>query len=557
MAASYKPKDGPVVAIIGAGFGGVIAALYLEKKLGFRNFLIYEKDGHVGGTWSNNTYPGVHCDIISFLYSVSTDLSPDWNKICASQATVLSYIKSLIAKYNLDPHIHLNTLVIGAEWDDEKQIYRVETRDSNGTLRTQTANIIISAAGILHAPKMPNLSGLDVFKGDLFHSATWDHTVDLRNKRVAIIGNGTSAAQIMGQIPKIEGIQVTQFARTRSWILPYLQGNVPSTLQWVLRYVPFANRLLRWTSFWMAHELIYQLVFKRPALRGIAMKFSESRLKAAAPREYHDRIVPDFPVGSKRIIYMNDHLKVLHRSNADLCFDPIREIVADGLITSQGHVPFDVIICATGFISDKYMIPIRGKTGKTIQEYYDESGGANAYLGMVKPGFPNFAQLSGSLLMQFIGPNTATGFTSVVYFEEVEMDYICRLLKPLINGTVSSFEVKKEVNEAYNGRLQEKLSRSVHMGRSWYRTNGTGRNFAIWPGSGFAYWRRLRVLRWEDYVFRSPSGAIVKLNRASWWLGLTLAACIGTAACLAGSNMSLEALKTHDLKGILQKITAW
>ncbi|KAF9533909.1 hypothetical protein CPB83DRAFT_879810 [Crepidotus variabilis] len=517
----------PFIAIIGAGFGGIIAGICLKEKLNFHNFSIYEKDSDIGGTWRDNRYPGARCDVLSHFYSLSTDLKSDWEDKCATQSSILGYMKDVIQKHRLGPHIKLNTEILSANWTGQ-QTYQLKIQSTTG-VSDQKANVIISAAGVLHIPKMPVIKGLDTFDGKLFHSARWDESINLSGKRVAVIGSGCTAAQIMAEIPNTKDIKVVQFGRTPSWIFPIDQGKVSNLTKWILNSIPLANRLMRWRIFWLINERNFHLIFGPFGLQALLRKRSAALMKKAAPQKYHEVLIPNFPVGSRRLIINDSHLRALHLPNVEYKHEAIEEITADGIITSKGEkVPVDVIICATGFVVDKYPIDVFGRDGITIQGYYDKTGGPNAHLGMTVPGFPNFAMLS--------GPNTATGFTSVLFFEEAQMDYIRQLVKPILDGRTASFEVKQDVNDKFNREIQERLARSVHISNSWYRVNGVGKNIAIWPGSGLEYWRNVRKVNWLDFDVRNNEGAFVRLSNGFGWMSTTV-----SVVLVAGLSMLIQA----------------
>ncbi|KAJ3514913.1 hypothetical protein NLJ89_g2093 [Agrocybe chaxingu] len=466
------------VVIVGAGFGGIAAAIHLKDKLGFKDFVILEKSSGVGGTWR-----GCLSDVVIHYYSLSTDLKHDWENLCEFQPNILKYVEGVTDNHSLRHHMVFSTEVISAEWQEDAQFYTVETRDTKtGAPKTWKARIIISAHGILHIPKMPAIPGLENFKGTVMHSARWDKSVDLRGKRVAVIGNGSSGAQIMSNIPAIEGIQVTQFYRTRNWHLPGFGRPMSGVMNWALTHVPFLSVLFRWFIFWV---------------------LLAASTRSTAPKEYHDILIPSFPVGCRRIIYGSTYFSVLRRPNVGISRSGIASVYSNGVITEDGKsLPFDVIICATGFVVDTFPYGLRGRE-TTIQEFYASKGGPNAYLGTTIPGFPNFCTLG--------------GYTSVLFFEECQMQYIGQLIKPILDGAATSFEVTSEANDAYNDTIQEGMKHTPFtFCRSWYRVGGSGKNSSIFPGSAITFWWWCQSVDWRHYKIKGLKAGVSSLQQSIW-----------------------------------------
>ncbi|KAF8150056.1 FAD/NAD-binding domain-containing protein [Crassisporium funariophilum] len=483
---------GPAVVIIGAGFGGIATAISL-KRHGFEDFIIVDKASDVGGTWKTNTYPGCSSDVPIHLYSLSTDLKHDWTSTCESQPNILAYIEQLVAKYNLTRQMLLNIKVISAEWNSNHQTYSITTEDvKSGYRSVQTAKIIISAHGLLHIPKMPEIPGFREYRGTVMHSAQWNNALDLRGKRIAVIGNGGSAAQLIPHIAKIEGTEIAQFIRTRNWYLPAMNAPIGFWWIWAFQNIPFFIQFFRILIF-VRFELAYLILFKTKLLRGLVMKIAGFYLTSTSPKKYHDMLIPTFPVGCRRIIYDNGYLEALHRPNLVLKRSGIASATSDGIITHDGEaLPFDVIICATGFIIGEVPFTLTGSNQSSIQEFYASRGGPEAYLGTTVPGFPNFYHLS--------GPNTATGYMSVLFFNEAQLDHIMQLVKPVLQGRVSSFEVTLKAHEAYNKNIQEKILGTVwQFCGSWYRVGGIGKNISGYPFSCVTFWWRCQNVDWTHY----------------------------------------------------------
>ncbi|KAF5327140.1 hypothetical protein D9619_004097 [Psilocybe cf. subviscida] len=472
------PPPSHGVVIIGAGFGGIAAAIELRKQ-GINDFVIIEKASGVGGTWKDNTYPGASSDIAIHLYCLSTDYKYDWENGLESQANILKYMESIVEKRKLGPNMIFNEQVIEAVWDNAAQTYRITTRNTQTDMVTNRhAKNIVSAHGILHVPRYPDIPGLDTFKGKLMHSSGWDQSVDLRNKRVAIIGNGSSGAQIMSRIPKLEGIQVTQFVRGRNWHLPTPFRYIKVSLfNWIFNIFPLLAWVYRFFQFCF-FEVTYYPIFKSTTLRPYLIKIAAAYTRWFAPAKYHDMLIPSFAVGCKRIVYDPGYLELLDMPNITLRegteIDSLNE---KGIVLKSGEaLEFDVIGLATGFIADQFPYTLRGSAGTTVQEFYSNNGGPQAYIGTTIPGFPNFYTIG--------GPNTATGFTSVLIFEEIQVKYITKMIKPVLEQKVSSFEVKKDAHDSYNKKIEGMFQDTAFTSCvSWYRAGGTGRIVNIFPGT--------------------------------------------------------------------------
>lgn len=492
MASHENSPSRTTVAIVGAGFGGIATAIALKKQLGFDAFVIYEKSNAVGGTWRDNTYPGCSSDIPVHFYSLSTDLKDDWTRTCEFQPGILTYLQQLVSKYDLVSHIILNTKVIAAEWQADRQIYAITIQDTKSGVRTLThAHVLVSAHGILHIPKLPATPGLDTFKGRLFHSSQWDTSLDLSGKRVAIIGNGGSASQIMPNIAHLKGINVTQFVRTRNWFIPASMVPISDGWIWAFRHIPFLTRLYRLFTFFRV-ELNYWLIFKSPMFRAQVIKTAERYMLKSSPEKYRNDLIPSYPIGCRRIIFDAGYLEALHRPNVALRSDVIESIVEDGIVTKNGQkLFFDVIVFATGFTIEEFPFTLRG-TGPTIQEFYEEKGGPEAYLGTTVPQFPNFYMIN--------GPNTATGYTSVLFFTEVQLKYIMKLIKPVLQRSILSVELTPDANKEYNKKIQARFTDSVFtLCASWYRLHKEGKIISIFPGSCITYWWWCRRVNWSHY----------------------------------------------------------
>ncbi|RDB21175.1 Baeyer-Villiger monooxygenase [Hypsizygus marmoreus] len=478
---STEKKRVPHVIIVGAGLAGISTAIQLKRQLGFENFTIYEKASAVGGTWRDNTYPGCGSDVPGHWYSLSTDLNPRWSTYYVDQPEIRAYWEDLYQKYNLPSHTKLGYGVVSAEWDSDSQLYRVVVRNTETGEETQAeANILIYAIGGFMSPLFPkDIEGVEKFRGLTWHSAQWRHDVDLKGKRVGVIGNGCSAAQFVPEISVDPSVEVINFCRTPQW------------------YIPRAN----FRNIIMARSDIVSLIFNKDNKRLLAMtKKTLSRYIAmTAPRDQVAALTPDYTPGCKRIIVDPGYLESLHRPNVSLRWDAIKGIVENGIELKTGEiVPLDVIIFGTGYCLEPTDLRVQGRR-ETIHEYFASKGGPTAYIGTCMPGFPN--------CFTILGPNVATGHASVIFSQEAQIGLVSQLIQPIIQGKAKSFEVTEEATDEYNTWLQKRLTRSVWTEcNSYYQVGGQKetRITATFPGPvGLFWWLALRP-RWSD--FRGVAG---------------------------------------------------
>jgi len=360
------------------------------------------------------------------------------------------------------------------------------------------ATALVSAIGILVVPKIPELQGIESFKGEVFHSARWRHDVDLHGKRVGVLGNGSSASQLIPIISKDPTVRVVNFARARMWFVPAPIIPYRKFTKWLFAHIPFVQRIHR---FIIAAQ--YDIVFLAFKAKGnnymgkFLTKASKGYMEKVAPPKYHHRIIPTYPIGCRRIVRDQGYLESLSRPNVRLTFDHIRYVEPDGVVTeTEELVDLDVIIYGTGFVTDDYPLNVHGTSG-TLKEYNDVHGGPTAYLGTTVPGFPNF------FMMQ--GPNTTTGHTSVIFSEESQIPHILQLLAPVRSGALTSVVPTKAATDKYNDMLQARLDNSVWTQcASWYRVGARGRIVSTFPGPLVLLWWWLRKPRWDDFEVQGP-----------------------------------------------------
>jgi cation diffusion facilitator CzcD-associated flavoprotein CzcO len=477
---------GPSVLIVGTGFGGVGTAIEL-KRAGFTDFTILESAAEPGGVWRDNTYPGAACDIPSPLYSFSYEPNPRWPKRFSHQPDILAYLRGVIAKYGLEPHIRYGTEVTGASFDAGRGVWRVETRSG----RTYEADVFVPAVGQLSRPVLPAIPGRESFTGDAFHSARWDHGVELAGKRVAVIGTGASAVQFVPELRK-HARHVTVFQRTPPYVMA---KSDPAYRRWqhrLFEHLPATQLLGRLRIFLLAEYATYAMT-RHPVLAKVfELRTAQLRRRHIKDPRLREKLKPAYPLGCKRILFTNDYLPALAQPNVDVETRRIREITAKGVLVEDGtEVAADVLVYGTGFAATDFLggLKVLGLGGRSLQEAW--SGGARAYLGMSVPGFPN--------MFCVYGPNTNLGAGSIIYMIERQARYIRQAVERLTRPGVSYLDVRPEVEERYDREVQRRLGHSVWSAcTSWYR-QADGRVSTNWPGLVTEYDRRTRRFDVADY----------------------------------------------------------
>ncbi|WP_157250318.1 flavin-containing monooxygenase [Nonomuraea typhae] len=472
----------PGIVIIGSGFAGIGMAIKL-KEAGYHDFVILEKAADLGGTWRDNTYPGCACDVPSPMYSYSFELNPGWSRMFSPQEEIWAYMRGCVDKYGVGPHFRYGRQVVGLEYDDVAREWTVTTEDG-ATIR---ANAVISGIGALHIPKFPEIPGQEAFAGPSFHSSTWDHSVDLTGKRVAVIGTGASAIQFVPQIaPKVGNLLL--FQRTPPWIQAKPDFALPAGARRLLA-LPGAARLLRNTIYWGLETRALGFAVD-PRL----MRFHENMARRHLERQVPDpelraKLTPGYTIGCKRILISSDYYPALTRPNVNLITDAITEIREHSIVDATGaEHDVDVIIYGTGFkVTDSLQEQrIVGRAGRKIQDAWQE--GIETYYGITTAGFPN--------LFFLLGPNTGLGHNSVVFMIESQVRYVMNCLRLLSKTQAKAIDVKPGRQRDFQDRLHHRLDPLVWNSggcQSWY-LDEHGVNRTIWPGFTFEYWARtLRV----------------------------------------------------------------
>jgi cation diffusion facilitator CzcD-associated flavoprotein CzcO len=467
------------VAIVGAGFGGLGAAIRLKQR-GHHDFVVLERAGDVGGTWRDNSYPGCTCDVPSHLYSFSFAPNPDWSHSFSGQAEIWRYLRACADRHGLAPHLRFDHDVLAAAWDATGGRWVIET--SRGTL---TADVLVAAPGPLAEPRIPDLPGLDSFAGTAFHSARWRHDHDLTGRRVAVIGTGASTAQFVPEIAPVVD-RLTVFQRTPPWVLPRRGRPVRRWEHRLYRTVPATQRLIRTGIYW-AHEAL-AVGFLHPRAMAVAQRMGRRHLARAVPDpELRVRLTPGYTIGCKRVVLSNDYLPALSRDNVTVVGEGVRAVTPTGVVTTGGERhDADTIIFGTGFhVTDLPLADrVRGRYGQTLAEVW--RGSPRAYLGTTVTGFPN--------LFLLLGPNTGLGHTSVVFMIECQIAHLLAALAYLDRTGVPAVEPTPSAQAGFVAEVDRRMAGTVWVSggcESWY-LDRTGRNSTIWPGQTFTYRRRLR-----------------------------------------------------------------
>ncbi len=474
------------VVIIGAGFGGIAAAIELRRH-GIAAITILEKAPDLGGTWFYNSYPGAACDVASHLYSFSYAQRRDWERLCPTQQDIHSYMHDVAREHHIDELIRTGTTVSACTWDAARCRWSIETESGS----SYEADAVILATGQLHQPHRPQLKGAETFAGNSFHSSEWDHDYSFAGKRVAVVGTGASAVQFIPEIaPEVE--QLTVFQRTGNWFMPRRNRRYPALVRALIEGIPGLQQLRR--AFWFQYGESHTVAIRHPrgfgrVLGARSARFMRGQLRDPALRA---RVWPDYTFGCKRVLFSSYFLPALERANVELVTEPITELTAEGLRSADGRLhEVDCLIWATGFKTNDFMFPmeISGIDGLSLHEYW--SAGAHAHLGVSVPGFPNMFLL--------YGPNTNTSGGSILVYLEAQSAYLRQALEQLLARGAGAIEVRPEVEAASDRALQARFAGTAWTQcDSWYR-NDRGRIVANWPGYMREYLQRTAQLEVDEF----------------------------------------------------------
>ncbi len=489
--------SGPSVAVVGGGFGGIGAAVML-RRAGYSDVTVFERGERVGGVWNHNTYPGAACDVPSHFYEFSFAPNPRWSRRYAPQAEIQAYIERVASNHGVLERVRTGTEVTSAAWDEDRAKWRLET-----SAGPHEADLLIPACGQLSVPVVPPIPGLDVYGGPAFHTAEWRHDVDLAGKRVAVIGTGCSAIQVVPALqPVAERIDVYQ--RSPGWTSPRMDFEYSERAKRLFERFPVLQRIDR-RIVYGSHELAALGMTRHPWILRAFRAIGERQIKKAiADPELRAKVTPSDDIGCKRVMVTDDWYPALTQENVDLVTDRIDELTADGIRTADGtERPADAVVLATGFASHDFVAPMRisGAGGRDLEAEWADL--PRAYLGITVPGFPNMFLL--------YGPNTNGGSGSVVNTIECAMGHVLSTLRLMRRASARRIEVRRDTAERFDRELRAQLEGSVwHTGcTNWY-VDENGNDPNQWPWTWSEYRRRTEKVAPGAYALEARSPAAVR-----------------------------------------------
>jgi cation diffusion facilitator CzcD-associated flavoprotein CzcO len=500
------------VAIVGAGFAGLGMGIQL-KRAGITSFRIFERAHEIGGCWRDNVYPGLCCDIPSHLYSFSFEPNPNWSRKFAPGREIHAYLEHCKRKYGLEAHISYGAEITDAVYDENRGCWMLTLRSGESI----AARFVVAAQGALAPPRIPDIPGLETFKGTVMHTARWQPGFDATGKRIAVLGNAASGVQVIPQLAQ-RAAHLTTFQRTANWIFPRGDREIPAWRRAMYRWIPGVLRLERF-AIYLEHEARY-FALKNPqgfmsrVVRYVARRYLE---KEIADPKMRAKLWPDYTFGCKRMLITDDYYAALSRDNVSLVTDRIERIEPDGIVTSGGKHVVDAIVLATGFrVQDMLSFNIIGRSGRSMNDVWKVV--PEAYLGVVATGFPNFF-LPG-------GPNSAHGHTSFLIVLENHFKYIVQCIERARALHLKSLEVRPQAQAAYNEQLQAQLKNMVWAGscRNWYQASG-GRVFTQVPGFAWQYARRLKTPQWQDFLQQREEAAAASYGEGAFSGATPVPAC--------------------------------
>lgn len=481
------------VGIIGAGPGGLALGIMLSRA-GFRDFTIFDREDGVGGTWRINTYPGLACDVKSHLYSFSFDLNAQWSRLWSGQPEILDYFQRAADKHGLRPHLKLRTEIRSAHWDSDTQLWCLTTTAGE----RHHFNIVVSAVGLFTRPLLPDLVEEEPFAGTVLHSSRWDHSISLEGKKVAVLGTGSTASQLIPELAKVAAT-VYSVQRSPTWILPKPDRRYTRGERWAFAHLPFAKKVYR-TRLWLRSESNIAVIEhgseKTEQFTALALRLLENTVD---DEELRRKLTPDHPMGCKRLVFSSDYLPALTRPNVEVLTSPARSLRARSLVTEDGtEREVDLVVCATGYAAADYLgeLDVSGEHGITLRQVWRD--GAHAYLGMAVPGFPNFFML--------YGPNTNVGSNSVIFILEAQARYIVRALRHLRRHRKRYVAVRASALAEFVAKIDRWMVGTVWTTQcSNYFRAPNGRVVTQWPRSARTFWGMTRRFRPADFRFEPPA----------------------------------------------------
>src|ERR1700712_5448989 len=477
----------PSITIIGAGFGGLGTAVEL-KRAGYRDIAVLEKADGVGGVWRENTYPNAACDVPSSLYSWSFAPNPAWPHRYSRQDEILAYIERTAREHGILDLVRTGVEVTSAAYDETTASWHLET----STGEQIDTDILVTAVGQLSRPSIPELPGLGTFQGPAFHSAEWDHSVDLVGKRIAVLGTGASAIQFVPGIQP-DAAQVTVFQRSAPYVAPKPDREYTSVHNKVFRRFPRTQAFGRGLTWRVTEQFNKALIENTPLKQAVKLGWRAQLFAQIRDPELRSKLIPDYEFGCKRVLFSNSWYSTLAKPNVDVVTEPVVEVLPEGVRSGDGTVhEVDVIIYGTGFAATEFLAPMRitGADGADLHARW--KGGARAFLGICVPDFPN--------LFVVYGPNTNLGGSSIINMLEAAAGAITTLLRHTDAEGARSVAVRPEAEDRYDTEIQGRLKDSVWAScHNWYHQDGS-RTSTNWPGLVAEYQQRCGDLDVGDFV---------------------------------------------------------
>lgn len=496
------------VIVIGAGYSGIYCGIRIPERLRNVELVIYEKNAGVGGTWYENRYLGCACDIPSHSYQYSFQPNPNWSSLYAPAAEIQSYLQDVAQKYSADRFIKLRHQVEGCHWDDKTAKWNVTVKNlvTEEIIHDQ-ADVVISARGNLNTPSWPDIDGLKTFKGEVMHSAAWKEDYEFENKRVGVIGSGSSSIQIVPSLQRLPGTHVSTFVRSKTWISPPFGYSLWDKYGFQGTTIPkelrdrFANDPEYYHEFRLAVEEdgngIHAFTQKGTPLQSGAKEMFHQNMKERLKShpEIFEALLPSFAPGCRRLTPGPGYLEALTQPNIDFITSPITRISESAIHTADGKVhEIDALVCATGFVSSAPPpFPLTGSNGLTLTEKWKDR--AVTYLSHSVAGFPN--------LFSMLGPNSAVGTGSLTMMIETMGDYIIKAIRKIQKDNIASMVAKEAREKDFVEYVDAYFEKTVFVDecRSWYKNKGTGEIVGLWPGSTLHCIEAMQSPRWEDFDY--------------------------------------------------------
>lgn len=498
--AKYSKTPDYDILIVGSGMSGMALAIQAHKRLPNARIGILEREKSLGGTWNLNTYPGAGCDVPSHFYSYSFAPNPNWTRFMSRQEEINKYQLDVARKFNIERYIKFETRVDKASWDESEKLWVIQATDERDDSEFEvTARVFVPAVGALHLPNDCDIKGAENFKGALFHSARWDHSVVTKDKNVCVVGNGCSATQFVPILVK-DAKMVRQFVRSMHYLMPNPDFVYSDKAKKRFARFPLIMAMYRvmLASFMDFAFIMFFVKGVGGYMRGKYQERIRSYISNKCPPQYREIIVPDFKIGCKRRVMDTGYLDCLHKDNMDVTRDGLAEIKEHSVVTKSGkEYPTDVIVLANGFKVGKFVLDIHGRNDEQLDEHWAARGGPQAYFSTCLSNFPN--------MFMSMGPNSGTGHYSYIFTIECQNNFIISLIERVLTDDDNKRRVIEVSPEAETADMKwiEDATEKIIMGKnggcvSWY-TQGN-RNVALYPHFQTHFRLRSEIIRWQDFL---------------------------------------------------------